>query len=173
MRKGGGKAKGSAFERLICKDLSLWVSDGKHKDVYWRSAMSGGRGTVAMAKGDKLSAQAGDVSSVHKLGHALIDKFMIECKAYRTLNFESLIKDKGTLLAFWRHAAGEAEKYGKLPILIGKQNNYPIVVCLSRSGVKLLNAKPMKLRVYAADLYIMLFEDFLKLSPKVLRRTRL
>ena len=55
MRKGGGKAKGSSFERLICKELSLWITGGEHQDVFWRSAMSGGRSTVAMKKGDKLA----------------------------------------------------------------------------------------------------------------------
>jgi len=47
MRKGGGKAKGASFERDICRRLSLWVSAGKQEDVFWRSAMSGGRSTVA------------------------------------------------------------------------------------------------------------------------------
>jgi hypothetical protein len=173
MRKGGGKSKGSAFERTMCKELSLWVSDGQHKDVFWRSAMSGGRSTVAMAKGDKLSAQVGDISSVHRLGHVFIDKFMVECKAYKTLNYESLIKGKGTLLGFWERAVKDAEEHDKLPMLIGKQNNYPIVVCLNRAGVKLLKTKKLKLRVYGADLYLMLFDDYLKINPKVLRRSRL
>jgi hypothetical protein len=51
MRKGGGKQKGSQFERDVCRELSLWVSHGKQEDVYWRSAMSGGRSTVAALKG--------------------------------------------------------------------------------------------------------------------------
>jgi hypothetical protein len=135
--------------------------------------MSGGRSTVAMAKGDKLSAQVGDISSVHRLGHMFIDKFMVECKFYKTLNYESLIKGAGTLLGFWARAVKDAKDHDKLPMLIAKQNNYPIVVCLSRAGVRLFNVKKLKLRVYGVDLYIMLLDDFLKYNPKVLRRTRL
>ena len=128
MRKGGGKAKGSSFERLICKELSLWITGGEHQDVFWRSAMSGGRSTVAMKKGDKLAAQAGDVSSVHILGHAFIDRFTVECKFYKTLNFESFIKGKGNLLGFWQVAREDSAQYNKKPILVGKQNQYTIVV---------------------------------------------
>ena len=35
--------KGSEFEREMCKCLSLWWTDSKRDDVFWRSAQSGGR----------------------------------------------------------------------------------------------------------------------------------
>lgn len=153
----------------------MWLSNGTNKDIFWRSAMSGGRSTVAMRKGDKLSAQAGDVSSVHKLGHVFIDQFVVECKAYKTLNYESLIKGKGKLLEFWTKNLEEAKTHGKMSILIGKQNNFPVVVCLTRAGVKRLALSDVvKIRVYDFDLYIVLWEDFLKRSPKILQgRVRL
>lgn len=169
MRKGGGKAKGSSFERQICKELSLWISGGEFADIFWRSAMSGGRSTVAMKKGTKLSAQAGDVSSIHSLGNEFIDRFMIEAKFYKTLNYESLIKGKGNLLAFWQRATHDAKLHGKKPLLIAKQNHFPIVVCLSKAGIRHFRITKIKLKVYEADMYVILWDDFLKLNPKRMR----
>jgi hypothetical protein len=77
MSNGRSKAKGSSFERDICKRLSLWVSDGEEQDCFWRSAMSGGRSTVANRRGVKLNRQAGDITSTSPEGHALTDKFFI------------------------------------------------------------------------------------------------
>lgn len=169
-----GKQKGASFERQICKDLSRWVSNGQREDLYWRSAMSGGRSTVAMKKGEKLSSQAGDISSVDPRGHALIEEFVIECKTYKTLNYESMIKGKGKLLEFWRIAKEEAFRYNKEPILIAKQNMYPIVACLTLKGVKRLGLlKAVKLKVYDESMYIVLWDDFLAKAPTHLRRVRL
>ena len=80
MRKGGGKEKGSAYERAICKRLSLYVSKGKRDDLFWRSAMSGGRATLQAKKGKKAQAQAGDITSIAAEGNKLTSTFMIECK---------------------------------------------------------------------------------------------
>lgn len=50
-------AKGSSFEREFCKKLSLWVSDGKDPDIFWRTAGSG-----SMATRKQLQVQIGDVT---------------------------------------------------------------------------------------------------------------
>jgi hypothetical protein len=166
------KQKGASFERAICKQLSRWLSNGTHDDLLWRSAMSGGRSTVAFkATGKKLSAQAGDVSSIHRLSHQFIDTFLIEAKSYRTLNFESLIKGKGNLITFWQATCREARRHNKLPMLVGKQNNYPVIVCLCKNGIKMFC--PPKVIVADYDLNIILFEDFLKISPRLVKRIRL
>lgn len=175
MRKGGGKSKGAAWERQVCKDLSLWLSHGKRQDLLWRSAMSGGRSTVALRAGNKLGSQAGDISSIDKLSHNFIEKFMIECKAYRTLNFEGFIKGRGHLINFWKIAKQEANKYGKLPMIIGKQNNHPAVVCLTPRGADTLGVTRdmIKVSVPPSALRIILWSDFLTLNPTILRRVRL
>ena len=123
MRPGKGKAKGSAFERQICKELSLWVSVGEHQDLFWRSAMSGGRATVGAKKGIDLRRQAGDVSAVAPEGHSLTDRFFIELKTYKDLRLGLFfLEGKGPLAGFWKKACQEAKRYGKNPILIVKQN---------------------------------------------------
>ena len=135
MRKGGGQEKGADFERSICKRLSLWVSSGQHEDLFWRSAMSGGRATVAAKKGKILKHQAGDISAVSIQGHALTDQYYIECKSVSTLDIHGLIEGRGALWSFWCTAWDEAVQYEKAPMLIAKQNRFTTIVCLDRDSV--------------------------------------
>lgn len=163
MRKGGGKSKGSAFERLVCTKLSLWVSKGVQEDVFWRSAMSGGRSTVAHAKGKRLAAQAGDLSCIHPIGAPFLDKFFAECKFYADLNYVGLLQGRGKLATFWTEAKMQAARYKKLPLMIAKQNQQPIVVCLSREGLDVLNVRlKCSLTAPKMNLFVILFDDFLK-----------
>ena len=137
MRAGGGKAKGADFERSVCQQLSLWVSKGENVDLYWRSAMSGGRATVQKGK----VRQAGDITAVAPEGHILTDQFFIECKSYKNLSLDCLIKGKGVLIDFWQIAIKESAKYNRIPLLIFKQNRWPTIVCTSAMGIQMLKAE--------------------------------
>lgn len=172
MRKGGGKAKGASFERDICRQLSLWVSQGKHEDVFWRSAMSGGRSTVAHAKGKRLAAQAGDISCVHPAGHLFAERFLAECKFYADLNYTGLLTGKGHLVQFWGETLDEAKRYNKMPFLIAKQNRQPTTICLDIIGMTLLAIPPEDAILAAPNkgLYIFDADKFFKsYSPPVKR----
>jgi hypothetical protein len=147
MRKGGGKQKGAQFERDVCRELSLWVSHGKQEDVYWRSAMSGGRSTVAALKGKRLAAQSGDLSCVHEVGYAFASKFIVECKFYADLNFLGLLTGKGKLMEFWGELLVQAAAYSKLPMLIAKQNRMLTMVCLCNIGSRELNLEKRALLI--------------------------
>jgi hypothetical protein len=128
MRQGGGKAKGGSFERVVCKQLSLWLSQGARDDLLWRSAMSGGRATIQLRAGKVNLTQGGDVSAVGQGGFAFCEQTFIECKAYTDLQFgRSLVVGTGILARFWETAVKEAAKYGKRPLLIAKQNLYPVL----------------------------------------------
>lgn len=128
MKKGRGKAKGSAFERDVCKQLSLWVSKGKHKDLFWRSSMSGGRATVHRKKGANVR-QAGDITAVTPAGHALTDAWYIECKHYKSIDLpQFILHGRGRLVKWWTRAKAEARQYGKAPVLIVKQNGWPTLL---------------------------------------------
>lgn len=166
MRQGGGKSKGAAFEREICVKLSLWISKGQQEDVFWRSAMSGGRSTVAYAKGKRLAAQAGDITCIHPIGQPFIDKFYPECKDYHDLNFVGLLKGKGNLVQFWCETVVQARNYGKLPLLIAHQARQPTIACVDRDGLRELNGIALTddcvLCAPRLDLFILLFEDLLK-----------
>lgn len=129
MLPGGGKAKGSAFERHICDRLSLWVSHSQSHDLFWRSAMSGGRATVGARKGVDLRRQAGDICAVAPEGHSLTDRFYIECKHVNSLDIESfIVKRRGKLAAFWEVAKREAKRHGRLPMIIARQNRLPTLM---------------------------------------------
>ncbi len=128
MRPGGGKAKGASFEREICRKLSLWVTGGRREDCFWRSAMSGGRATVARKRGKDVQ-QSGDITAVHPEGHAFLDRWYVECKHYKDLSLDAfLVKGTGPLASFWKKACDEAKHYKRSPMLICKQNGWPILV---------------------------------------------
>jgi hypothetical protein len=162
MRPGGGKTKGASFEREVCKQLSLWISQGKQEDVFWRSSMSGGRSTVAAAKGKRLATQAGDISCIHPAGQPFANRFLIECKFYADLGFQGLLTGTGHLVDFWLTTRREANRCGKLPLLIAKQNHILPLACLERSGIELLGlAKRAVLIVPEQNLSIIPFHEFL------------
>lgn len=133
MRAGSGKAKGSSFERVICKDLSLWVSGGARDDLYWRSAMSGGRATVAKKKGKSLAHVSGDICAVHPDGAVLTDRYFVECKHYKDLAYRAfLLSGSGAIATFWDKVREQAHSHGKQPLLILKQNQCPTVVLINQ-----------------------------------------
>lgn len=120
------KQKGSTFERLVCVRLSLWVTGGKSKDCFWRSAMSGGRASRSV---DALPRQAGDISAVAPEGHVLTDKFYIELKHLKDIELTSFILSRaGTLWREWQKACNQAKRFGRRPMMIVKQNSRPTLV---------------------------------------------
>ena len=74
------KAKGSKFERDICKQLSLWWTGGKRDDVFWRTTTSGARATIRSKRGRGTKNQYGDVQATDPIGQPLIDLCTIEIK---------------------------------------------------------------------------------------------
>lgn len=136
------KQKGSAFERTICKQLSLWISDGESDDLLWRSAMSGGTATVSKRKGVKKANQCGDISAIGEAGHKLTNVVILECKAYKAFDWVNLIyANKGNIAQFWQVLCKDCLDFKRQPFLILKQNSKPVLVCLNRplSKMPLLN----------------------------------
>lgn len=126
--KGGGKRKGSAFEREICVALSRWVTNGKRDDVFWRSAMSGGRATIHHRKGTSIR-QSGDICAVAPEGHGLTSKWFIECKHLKHVGLgELMIKGTGPLREIWNKTREQAVRHRLDPMLIIKQNMWPVIV---------------------------------------------
>lgn len=165
MRKGGGKQKGASFEREVCVMLSKWVSSGAQEDVFWRSALSGGRATVAHRKGVKLTEQVGDISCISPIGNRFTNKFAVEIKFYKDLEYTGLLKGNGKLLAFWKEINTQASRYNKLPFLVAKQNRMPTTVCLSSQGFLTELGLTEQLTVvinHPHDMYIMLASVFIE-----------
>ena len=161
MKKGGGKQKGTSFERVLCKALSLWVSDGQREDLYWRSAMSGGRATVAKKKGKDLANVAGDICAVHPDGNALTDTYFIEAKHLASLNYaEFILKDTGKIADYWKKAHEQAAAHRKIPMLILKQNFCPVVAAFP---LRRLCIEPLA-HIFKRDCTMVFFDD-LTASP--------
>lgn len=157
MRKGGGKGKGSAFERETCVALSKWLTASKSEDVFWRSAMSGGRATVR--KG--AVRQAGDITAVAPEGHILTDNLYIECKHLQNITLDALMKGKGELINIWKTTEIEAAKYNRIPTLIFRQNRWPTVLCTTDKGIDFLQIRDIVL-IQSRMLSFVKFDDFLK-----------
>lgn len=164
MRKGGGKQKGAQFEREVCVMLSKWLTNGKEEDVFWRSAMSGGRATVAHKKGVSLGAQAGDVSCIKSVGMHFIAQFAPECKFYANLDWQGLVSGKGKIINFWNEIGTQAGRYGKYPFLIARQNRMPAFVCLNYYGMAKLGLTWSAAAVISTrhDMFVFESEHFFK-----------
>lgn len=72
--------KGSPFEREICKQLSLWWTNGRTDDVFWRTQGSGGRATNRSKRGRSTFGQYGDICAVNPIGLPLTNLFLLELK---------------------------------------------------------------------------------------------
>ena len=127
MRRGGGSAKGSGFERLICKELSKALSGGARIDLFWRTALSGGRATMMARGGQRNMSQTGDICAIDPLGNWLTDQCLIECKHHRDVQFNHYLLNRGGKIKEWIETA-KAQSAGKLMMLIFKQNNMPTLV---------------------------------------------
>ncbi len=124
------KAKGSAYERQIARDLTNWMG-GNAKDEYWcyRCPQSGGLGTI-MAKSQNMS---GDLISCHENSKYFFDIFSVEAKnGYSGAKFSALLKDNKnkTILDFWSQSLRDAVKSNRLPLVIYKNGSVNwIAVC--------------------------------------------
>lgn len=139
MKSGGGVLKGGAFEREICKDLSKWISYGERDDIFWRSAMSGGRATIGFKKGIKRNTQVGDITAIDPLGNKLTDLYVAECKFYRNIHLHSMlfgVPKNNSIYEFWITLNNQAKKVDKYPFLIIKQNGMPKLLGLATSPLQ-------------------------------------
>lgn len=127
--------KGQQFERDVCRKLSLWVSHGESKNLFWRSSQSGGRATTLRRKGENLSVHAGDIAAIDPAGERFIKTFFVECKFLKTLRLDSLVyPQKGTLGPMWQKCQRQAAAYGKMPVMVVKENGKSVLL-ITNGGV--------------------------------------
>lgn len=158
MRAGAGKQKGGEFERKICVELSKWITGGKQQDVFWRSAMSGGRATVKQG----LVRQAGDITAVAPEGHSLTNAFYLELKHLKKITLDSLLTGKGELITIWNKTLLESAKYDRIPVLIFRQNRWPICFCTTYRGIQKLQAHgSVCIKSPATGMHIIKFDDLI------------
>ena len=131
------KGKGANFERTMCRKLSMWISYGERDDLFWRTAMSGGRATVKLAQGKKALAQAGDMTAIDPLGMPFHELFFTEFKHYNGLEYHQLVlgANKGRAVKFWKKTCAEAKKYDKYAFMVTRQNYLPDVLWLQEECI--------------------------------------
>jgi len=94
-------AKGSAFERDICKQLSQWwcsdlpgiaEADGPRDDIFWRATTSGARATQRARKGKRTAGSYGDITAIDPIGKPFTDLITLELKrGYNKHSIQDLI----------------------------------------------------------------------------------
>lgn len=180
-----GAKKGPAFEREICKSLSLWISGGERDDIFWRTAMSGGRATIGLRAGKKRDAQAGDISAIHSLGERLLNHVVVDTKWYGDIQFlGAVFNDRGRVYSWWHELLVHADSFGKKPMLIVRQNGYPVFVMLTPWSFERLfglTYDHASMVIPRMDCYVVLYDRFvsdavvpkLTMPAEVKRRVRL
>ena len=132
-------SKGSAFEREICKRLSLWWTQDEPEpqdDVFWRTSNSGGRATVRSRKGKRTRQHHGDVCAVDERGRPFTDLVTIELKrGYNRATLQDLLdKPDGaaeqTHEAWLRKARENSEAAGSYSwlLIVKRDKREPLVL---------------------------------------------
>lgn len=119
-----GKEKGSEFEREVGRRLSRWITKGKRKDLFSRTAASGAVFTF------KSYGEAGDLSAIDPLGFPLLDRFVVEAKHWKSLNLGAFLLKYGDLYKEFIKLIATAKKKKKFWMYVVKQNNLPVYVML-------------------------------------------
>ena len=111
--KTNSKNKGSRFERTIAKSLEAWSGH-----AFSRTPGSGGWAKAKDAVGDIICTDN---------KHSRRFAFSIECKNYKDIRFEHMLLNMKSckIVNFWNQATRDANKVGKLPLLIMKYNSMP------------------------------------------------
>ncbi len=159
MAKVNGKAKGSAFEREVCKVISSILTDKQEDIACWRTAGSGGMATTRTKKKIKSAftvIQSGDITQVLPQGvypklDSFFDKYAIECKSYNTIDFYPPI-ETGTLAKFLDITLKLEKDTKKIGLLIVKQNRKRILVVTKENKTNhIMNFKYNNINFYVYD----------------------
>ena len=170
----GKSAKGSDFERTICKQLSLWWTGGERNDVFWRTAGSGAMAKTRSKSSQTAFGQYGDIQATDPVGQPLMDVFTIELKrGYSKYTFQDLLdKPKKAAVQEYEKFINQATQdhknaKSKYWMLIVRRDRREPLVCVpfafySLLRVQFLKHPYIKLRVKEKSLYITPFNSFLE-----------
>lgn len=150
--------KGSGFERSFCKELSLWWSNGKWDDVFWRTSQSGGRATTRFKKGLRTADSYGDVMAIREEGKPLTKTTFLELKrgytgkkgkrSIRWISTLDLIdanrnlKTEPVLISWWKEARKKCKESGrKRTFIVFRRDRKTACIVMSRKTFKFLEKK--------------------------------
>ena len=187
MRVGGGKAKGSQWERDCGKAISLWLTHGERPDIMSRNVLSGGSFTNAENAGKVSSRMPGDMMAAHPLAFRFLSRFSVECKFLKDIGLLQYLLDprmQNPLALIVALARRQAKSINAEFMVIAKQNRYdPIVlvdgmvgeqmmICLKRRGTRGV-LQPMHHFFHKGNICMIRFEDMLRIvDPDLLLAER-
>lgn len=164
MKKGGGKAKGSAFEREISKKLSIWMG-AKDKDIWvWRSPSSGAVSTIA----NKYNDFSGDLIATNPIAEKFFRLYSIELKnGYSDAIIDKTLLQNSTIEKFWKQTINDAIKGNKDPILIFKRTRSKTIIGINENTknkltkkLKNLNSIVIKFNIIDA-IHVYILDEFM------------
>lgn len=97
--KTNNKKRANKWERESARLLSMWLTRGKRKDLFWRTNSSGAKGTATKDKN-----HAGDIVAVGAMGKWFQDRFLIEAKWKKDFSFDSELDAKKWIKRYSRVA---------------------------------------------------------------------
>jgi len=176
--------KGFSYERKICNQLSLWWTNNKRDDIFWRTSGSGARATTRSKIGKNTFGQYGDIQANDPIGQPFIDVFLTEIKrGYPNATVSNIIdaapKTKANQLEEFitktRHSSVLAGAYSWM--IIHKRDRREPTIIIPRSNAEKLCvftncAKYKKLFSYikfytkqktSCEIVQILFYDFLQI----------
>ena len=184
-KRVNGSRKGGAYERSICKRISLWLSDHTRDDLLWRTPGSGSRYTTAETRGRSRRrskaaataapvAHAGDICATSEEAAWFVESFYFEAKSYASLDWLPLIHNKksSNVYVWWQDTKLKAKRVERFPILICKENHRAELMGTTQQGFELLSlgAKggtiPIRVAFPDRDLVFFNFNELLFLDAE-------
>jgi len=122
--------KGANFERAIARLLRDWLGDE------WE---------VKRNPTDRQNGKAG--AGEFEIVGPYEFPFAIECKAHESFDYGQLFRvpATGPFCSFWKQAQCQADSAGKIPMLILKKNNGPVLCAMDMASVMSLVPRPERM----------------------------
>jgi hypothetical protein len=130
MASSAAKAKGSDFERVMCKRISVWLSGGESDDLIWRNKGQPNRSI----KGRRRLEQFGDAHAIAGAAEWFMNRYNIEFKNVVELDLLEQVdkpkKKESLILTHWKQCRRDANDTDRRPLLIQKRSfGEPFIMC--------------------------------------------
>lgn len=163
LKPGMGKAKGSGFEGVIAKKLSVALAPLTFIRSPGSGARVGGKNFETFGKmfgEDALKLFVADVVATNEKDSGLTFKHSIECKSYaKSDSFETMVAGNANIFKWFQESVTDAAKIDKNPLLIFKWNHTPIYV------IGLFSSMPQNPRIVLSQndvtLSVFYFDDLI------------
>lgn len=164
MKPGGGKAKGSSFERTAAKKLSDGLAPLNFRKTEGSGARTGGKNFETLGQmfgADALKLFVGDVCPINEKESGCTFNFSVECKSYATSDsFETMVGGNANVFKWMKESIVDAAKISRKPLLVFKWNRTPIYIAyLEESNLFKPN---LVLSQNGLTLYINYFDEAIK-----------